>query len=273
MSGVLVVVGTPIGNLEDLSPRGAAALAAADVIACEDTRRTGRLVTALGLGGARYLVVNEHTEADAADDVVAEIRAGHRVALVTDAGMPGVSDPGERVVAAVAAAGLPMEVVPGPSAVATAVAVSGFGGGRFVFEGFLPRRGRARSERLAEIAVERRVVVVYESPHRLGATLADMAEACGGRRRVLVARELTKLHEELWRGTLDEAREHWTAARGEVVIVVEGAAPPAEPDDAEIAAAVSAEIAAGASKRDAARAVAERLGVARRRAYDAALGG
>lgn len=271
-AGALVLVGTPIGNLGDLTPRAAEALAAADVVCCEDTRRTGKLLTLAGIERRPLVVVNEHTEEREIPRVLDRVQRGERVALVTDAGMPGISDPGERLVAAAVAAGLAVEVVPGPSAAVAALVVSGLPAGRFVFEGFLPRKGPKRAERLEAVAAEPRTVVLYEAPHRLGRTLADLSGACGGGRRVVVARELTKLHEQVWRGTLDEAVA-WAAEReppGEIVLVLDGApaAPPA--DDAAIDAAVRAELAAGSSARDAARAVAGRLGVPRRRAYDAA---
>jgi 16S rRNA (cytidine1402-2'-O)-methyltransferase len=270
--GALVLVGTPIGNLGDLSPRAVDALRAADAVCCEDTRRTGRLLQQAGVGRRPLVVVNEHTEAREVDGVLARLARGERVALVSDAGMPGISDPGERLVRAVVAAGHRVEVVPGPSAAVAALVVSGLAAGRFVFEGFLPRRGAGRHERLAAVAGEPRTVVLYEAPHRLARTLADLVRACGGDRRVAVARELTKLHEQLWRGTLAAAAT-WAAAappRGEIVLVVDGAPAAPAPGDDAVAAALRAELAAGASPRDAARAVAARLGAPRRDTYELA---
>jgi 16S rRNA (cytidine1402-2'-O)-methyltransferase len=270
--GTLVLVGTPIGNLGDLAPRAAEALAAADVVCCEDTRRTGKLLALAGVERRPFVVVNEHTEAREIPRVLARLARGERVAVVSDAGMPGVSDPGERLVAAAVAEGHPVEVVPGPSAALAALVVSGLPAGRFVFEGFLPRKGAARAERLAAVAGEPRTVVVFEAPHRVARTLADLVDACGPDRRVAVARELTKLHEEVWRGTLAGGAA-WAADReppGEIVLVVEGAPAATPPDDAAVLAAVQAELAGGASARDAARAVADRLSVPRRRAYDIA---
>jgi 16S rRNA (cytidine1402-2'-O)-methyltransferase len=267
--GTLVLVGTPIGNLGDLAPRAAEALAAADVVCCEDTRRTGKLLSLAGVGRRPFVVVNEHTEVREIPRVLARLARGERVALVSDAGMPGVSDPGECLVAAAVAEGHPVEVVPGPSAALAALVVSGLPAGRFVFEGFLPRKGPSRAERLAAVAREPRTVVLFEAPHRVARTLADLVDACGPDRRVAVARELTKLHEEVWRGTLAGAAA-WAADRkppGEFVLVVEGAPAAAPPDDAAVLAAVQAELAGGASARDAARAVADRLSVPRRRAY------
>jgi 16S rRNA (cytidine1402-2'-O)-methyltransferase len=215
------------------------------------------------------VVVNEHTEAREIARLLARLARGERVAVVSDAGMPGVSDPGERLVAAAVAEGYPVEVVPGPSAALAALVVSGLPSGRFVFEGFLPRKGAARTERLAAVAGEPRTAVIFEAPHRVARTLADLVDACGPDRRVAVARELTKLHEEVWRGTLAGAAA-WAAEReppGEIVLVVEGAPAAAPPDDDAVLAAVQAELAGGASARDAARAVADRLSVPRRRAY------
>jgi 16S rRNA (cytidine1402-2'-O)-methyltransferase len=268
-AGALVLVGTPIGNLGDLPPRAAEALAGADVVCCEDTRRTGRLLALAGIERRPFVVVNEHTEEREVPGVMARLARGERVALVSDAGMPGVSDPGGRLVAAAVAAGHPVEVVPGPSAALAALVVSGLPAGRFVFEGFLPRKGSGRAERLAAVSEELRTIVLYEAPHRLARTLADLVGACGSDRRVVVARELTKLHEEVWRGTLAEAVE-WVAGReppGEIVVVLAGAPAAAPPGDDEVRAAVAAELAAGASARDAARSVAARLDIPRRRAY------
>jgi 16S rRNA (cytidine1402-2'-O)-methyltransferase len=270
--GVLLLVGTPIGNLGDLSPRAVEALGSADAICCEDSRRTGRLLQHSGVERSHLVVVNDHTEAREVPGVVARLSRGERVAVVSDAGMPGISDPGERLVRAAVAAGHTVEVVPGPSAALAALVTSGLPAGRFVFEGFLPRKGSGRAERLATIAAEPRTVVLYEAPHRLARTVADLADACGADRRVAVARELTKLHEEVWRGSLADA-EAWvrgTAPRGEIVLVLEGAPPAGPPDDGELVDALRGELAAGATARDAARSVAARLDVPRRRAYDIA---
>lgn len=272
-SGALVLVATPIGNLDDLSPRAAAALGAADAIACEDTRRTGRLLAHLGVAAPKLLVANEHTERSLAPEVVRRVAAGERVVVVSDAGMPGISDPGEVLVRAIVEAGHAVEVIPGPSAADTALVASGLPTGRFVFEGFLPRKGSGRRARLAEVAGEQRTVVLYEAPHRLARTLADLIEVCGGDRPVAVARELTKLHEELWRGTLAEAADRAADVepRGEHVLVLAGAAPPPPADDEAVSAALAAAREQGLSTRDAVDAVATSLGVPRRRVYDLAL--
>ncbi len=265
-----MLVGTPIGNLGDLSPRAVEALSAADLVCCEDTRRTGRLLEHAGVSGARLRRVDEHTETDAITGVCELLAAGATVAVVTDAGMPAVTDPGGRLVAACAAAGHTVTVVPGPSAGVAALAVSGLPASRFCFEGFLPRKGKARAGRLEQIARERRTTVVYESPHRLRSCLEDLAGACGPSREGVVARELTKLHEEVVRGSLAELCE-WASGpvKGEVVIVVAGAAEdaPATTDE-ELLAAAQALVAGGMSRRDAAAAAAAAHGASRRRVYN-----
>ena len=273
MGGSLVLVGTPIGNLGDLSARAVEALATADLVCCEDTRRTGRLLEHAGVNGARLRRVDEHTEAEACTHVCELLRDGATVAMVTDAGMPALTDPGSGLVAAAAAAGHPVTVVPGPSASLAALAVSGLATTRFCFEGFLPRKGRARAERLELIAGERRTTILYESPRRLQACLEDLAEACGPLRRAVVARELTKLHEEVVRGSLAELC-YWsqTPVKGEVVVVVEGAADPsAEATDDQLRAAVEALVSGGLSRRDASASAAAAHGVSRRRVYNLAV--
>ena len=273
MTGTLVLVATPIGNLGDLSPRAVEELAGADLVCCEDTRRTGRLLVHAGVADARLRRVDDHTERRAVAEVVDLLAAGSRVVLVSDAGTPGISDPGARLVEAVLDAGFEVSVVPGPVDAVAALVASGFATDRFVFEGFLPRKGRERGRRLAEIATERRTVVVYESPNRIGATVEALAEVCGADRRATIARELTKLHEEFVRGTLAELAE-WAATtpRGEIVLVIEGAPEPDDATDDEILVALRARLAEGLSGRDAADSVAAELGVGRRRAYQLTLG-
>ncbi len=269
----LVLVGTPIGNMGDLSPRAVEELATADVICCEDTRRTGRLLQHAGIERRPLLLVNDHNESARRAEVIARLDGGQRVAVVTDAGMPGISDPGERLVSAVVRAGHTVEVVPGPSAGIAALVASGLPTGRYVFEGFLPRRPGPRHERLRLLASEARTMVLYEAPHRIRRTLEDLASALGSERRVAIARELTKLYETVWRGTLGEAVE-WAEAtppRGEIALVVAGA-PVSEPSDDELVAELRTALRQGASTRDAAATVSERLGVARKRAYSLALG-
>ena len=270
----LVLVATPIGNLGDLTPRAAAALAAADVICCEDTRRTGRLLQLTGITRrAKLLRVDDHTEASRIPEVLDRLRLGETVVVVTDAGTPGIADPGERLARAAVDAGLPIEVLPGASAAITALVVSGLPTGRFVFEGFLPRKGAGRTARLAELATERRTIVLYESPHRAARTLGDLARALGAERQVAVGRELTKLHEEVRRSTLAEAAA-WATEKepiGELVFVVQGAPEPAPATAADLVAAVESALAEGLSARDAASRVAADLGVAKRDAYAVAV--
>ena len=272
--GRLSVVATPIGNLGDLSPRAVETLRAADVIACEDTRHTRKLLTHAHIPAPKLMAVHDQNEAAQVRTVLGLLEQGQHVALVTDAGTPGVSDPGERLVAAATAAGHLVEAVPGPSAVIAALVTSGLPTGRFAFEGFLPRKGTERRQRLAGIAVDRRTTVLYEAPHRVAATVADLAEACGPLRRVALARELTKLHEETWRGTLGGAIEHVAAQapRGEYVIVVDGAPEAAPADDGDIEVALQARLAAGDDRKTAVATVASALAVPKRRVYALSLG-
>lgn len=272
-NGRLILVGTPIGNLGDLSPRALEALGQADVVACEDTRRTGRLLSHFGIASPTYVVVNEHTEGDASERVLGHVQRGEVVVLVSDAGMPGVSDPGEYLVAQAIAAGVTVEVVPGPSAVLHALVASGLTTSRFVFEGFLPRKGSERMRRLREISAEPRTIVLFEAPHRLERTLNDLADVCGNERRIVFARELTKLHEEIWRGSLAEAIARCADVdpRGEYVLVLDGAPPAAEATDDQLREAVAGALRRGLSKRDASTEVAEQFGVARNRVYDLAI--
>lgn len=269
MTGRLVLVATPIGNLDDISHRAATTLATADMICCEDTRRTSTLLHHLGISGIALRICNEHTEHDLIDDVLGALAANAQVVVVSDAGTPAVSDPGQRLVAAAAAAGHRIEAVPGANAVLTALVVSGLPTERFVFEGFLPRRGADRRDRLADIAAESRTVVLYEAPHRVHQTLDDLRAACGDTRRVAVSRELTKLHEDTVRGTLGDVDVG--DPRGEYVIVLGGVIRDDTIDTDTIAAYVADELARGATRRDAAAAVARRLGVPRRVAYDLAI--
>lgn len=273
MSGRLTVVGTPIGNLGDITPRAIDALRNADLICCEDTRRTGMLLSHLGLPGSTYVVANEHTEREACATVLAALADGRCVALVTDAGTPVISDPGARIVRAALDAGHDVTITPGVSALTTALPLAGFDVGRFAFEGFLPRSGGERADRLRLLATEDRAIVLYEAPHRLARTLADLESACGSLRRVALARELTKMHEEVWRGTLREAvrRSEEVEPRGEYVLVIEAAPPPEPASDERIVAALRDELARGSSKRDAATLVASALGAPRRRVYELAL--
>lgn len=275
MPGSLVVVATPIGNLEDLSPRAAEALRAADLVLAEDTRHTGRLLARVG-STAPQLSLHEHNEDERTADVLARIAEGARVALVSDAGTPAVSDPGMRLVRACAAAGVRVEPVPGPSAMLAALVVAGMPTDRVAFEGFLPRRGGARRRRLDELAVEPRTLVLFVAPHRAAEDLADLAAALGGSRAAVLCRELTKLHEEVLRGDLAGlAARAATGLRGELTLVVAGAPAPqvdASPSDAHVAR-VAALVAAGSSTRDAVAEVAAAAGLARRELYARVTGG
>ncbi|MFM7068566.1 MAG: 16S rRNA (cytidine(1402)-2'-O)-methyltransferase [Actinomycetes bacterium] len=265
-AGRIVVVGTPIGNLGDLSPRAAEVLTTADIVACEDTRRTGRLFQLLGLQSPRFVRLDDHTEPTAGPRLVARAAGGEVVAVVSDAGMPALADPGGRIVALAAEHGVVVEVVPGPFAGSIAAVLSGLldGAGRFCFEGFLPRRGAERSRRFEELATERRTLVIYEAPHRVAETIGDLVSTFGGDRRVALCRELTKLHETVWRGPLAEASEYLAESppKGEYVVVVAGAEAAPPPDDDALRAMLVAERAGGASRRDAAAAVAAATGVA-----------
>ncbi|HWM19723.1 MAG TPA: 16S rRNA (cytidine(1402)-2'-O)-methyltransferase [Ilumatobacteraceae bacterium] len=267
----LHLVATPIGNLGDLPPRAIDVLRDVALVCCEDSRRTGRLLQHAGVKAARLAVCNEHTELSRIADVLDTLSRGDDVALVTDAGTPGISDPGERLVRAALDAGFRVSAVPGPVAAVTALVISGLPTSRYVFEGFIPRSGKERTNRLAEIAAEPRTVVIYEAPHRIQRTLRDLAGACGDDRQITIARELTKLYEEVTRatlGTIDVGEP-----RGEYVIVLAGSSSTTEPpDDDTIRSALRAHIDAGATRRDAATAVAGQLGVPKRTAYALATG-
>jgi 16S rRNA (cytidine1402-2'-O)-methyltransferase len=258
--GTLYLVGTPIGNLGDMSERARETLAKVDLVAAEDTRRTGSLLSGFGIR-ARLISLFEGNERARSEEVLAALREGRDVALVSDAGMPGISDPGYRLVAACASEGLDVRVVPGPSAAISALVVSGLPTDRFVFEGFLPRRAGERRRRLEVLAGEPRTVVIFESPRRVSATLAEMRGALGAR-RVAVARELTKLHEEVVRGTLDQVIEELgdRELKGEVVLVVEGAREES-PRIEELVEEAAILVDGGARKREAASLVARRHGV------------
>ena len=271
-SGLLVLAATPIGRAADAPPRLAAELAGADVVAAEDTRRLKRLAAELGVEVAgRVVSYFEGNEAARTPALLESLQHGERVLLVTDAGMPSVSDPGYRLVAAAVEHDIAVTAVPGPSAVLTALAVSGLPVDRFCFEGFLPRKAGERSRRLEALAEEPRTMVFFEAPHRTAATLQAMAAAFGGQRRAAACRELTKTHEEVRRAGLAELAV-WAEAgvRGEVTLVVEGAAPTSVvPDEEDLAALVGDAEATGLSRRDAVLEVARRTGLPKRVVYDA----
>lgn len=273
MTGRLVLVATPIGNLSDITSRSIDALRDADVICCEDTRHSSKLLQHIGVSEKPLLIINDHTEHDAREQIAAMVTAGKNVALITDAGSPGISDPGERIVRAVLDAGGNVTATPGPSAAIMAVTLSGLPCARFVFEGFLPRSGAERKERLEVVANEPRTTVLYEAPHRLHKTLTDLEIMCGADRRIVIAAELTKMHEDIWRGHLHDAvkRHAETEPRGEFVLVLAGAAPAAPPTDEELLAALRAEIATGVSRKDAASRISARFGVSKRHVYELTL--
>ena len=270
--GVLVLAATPIGDPRDAAPRLAQELATADVVAAEDTRRLSRLCAALGISpGGSVLSYHEHNEASRTADLVERLVAGDRVVVVTDAGMPSVSDPGYRLVSAAIEAGVRVTCVPGPSAVLMALAVSGLPVDRFCFEGFPPRKAGERLRALQALAGERRTMVFFEAPHRLAATLAAMATAFGDDRPAAVCRELTKTYEEVRRGGL-RALAGWAAegVRGEITVVV-GGAPEVAADPDSALRAVQERVAAGERLKDVAADVAAATGLSRKELYDAAL--
>ena len=274
-----MLVATPIGNLADLAPRAREVLEAADLVCCEDTRRTRALLSAAGIaGGDRLLSLHGHNEKDRLERVRQAVADGATVAVVSDAGTPGIADPGAWLAAKLAAAGETVSTVPGPSAVIGALVVSGLPTDRFCVEGFLPRKGGARRRRLAALLADERTSVVFEAPGRVAGTLAELAGLVadeGLDRPVAVVRELTKVHEEVWRGTLAEAAAAFgdREVRGEVVLVIGGAPAPAAVGEVDVEAAVRAALARepSAGPRQVADHVAASLGVPRRQAYEAAL--
>ncbi|MET9775443.1 16S rRNA (cytidine(1402)-2'-O)-methyltransferase [Streptomyces sp. NPDC006367] len=273
MTGTLVLAGTPIGDVRDAPPRLAEELAGADVVAAEDTRRLRRLTQALGVTPkGRVVSYFEGNESARTPELVEELVGGARVLLVTDAGMPSVSDPGYRLVAAAVERDVRVTAVPGPSAVLTALALSGLPVDRFCFEGFLPRKAGERLGRLREVAAERRTLVYFEAPHRLDDTLAAMAEVFGADRRAAVCRELTKTYEEVRRGGLGELAA-WAAegVRGEITVVVEGAPEkgPEETGPEELVRRVRVREEAGERRKEAIAAVAAEAGVPKREVFDA----
>lgn len=269
--GTLFVVATPIGNLDDLSPRAATTMSSANLVLAEDTRRTGRLLAHIGASTPQRSL-HEHNERERIDEVIARLEQGDDIALVSDAGTPLVSDPGHRLVVAVLEAGYRVEAVPGPSALLAALVVAGLPTDRVAFEGFLPRKGTARAERLAELAIESRTMVVFVSVHRAAADLGDLSTHLGIERRAAACRELTKLHEETVRGSLADLAEHFaTQQRGELTVVIEGCGAPKDAGDDDLVTAIERLRRRGLSLRDAVDVVAEDRGVARRRVYDLAL--
>ena len=272
MSGRLVLCATPIGNLEDVSLRLLRTLSEVDVVACEDPRRTKKLLSHHGVTVRSIVVYNDGNERARAPELVERIRAGRTVALVSDAGMPGLSDPGYHLVRGCAEAQLPMEVIPGPSSILSALALSGLPPARFVFEGFLPRKPSERKRRIAALATEERTMVLFVPPHKALETVQDLFEGLGERPAAL-ARELTKMHEEVVRRPLSELAGYLQeeGARGELVLVVGGAIGRhrVEPEPSDLAARARALMEQGVERRQALSAVAKELGVPRRRVFDA----
>ncbi len=269
--GALYVVGTPIGNLGDFSPRARETLAEADFIAAEDTRVTRGLLARFDIHKP-LLSYFEHNKLSRGETILARLRAGETCALVSDAGMPAVSDPGETLIAACAQEGLPVYVVPGPTAAISALAVSGLPTGRFTFEGFLSMNKRGRREHLAQVEGEARTMIFYEAPHKLRRTLGDLEKLFGPERKIAVVRELTKIHEEVWRTTLGEAAARYREQepRGEYVLVVAGAERPVkeEPYSLEEAVELAQELLeAGASPSEAAKQAAQASGLRKAAIY------
>lgn len=270
----LCLVPTPIGNLSDISPRARQALADADFIAAEDTRVALRLLNHLEL--KKPLVsYYEHNKEGSGPKIVARILTGQRCALVSDAGSPAISDPGEDLVRLCAEAGIPVTAIPGPCAAITALSISGLPTGRFCFEGFLSTNKKSRQTHLDSLRSETRTMIFYEAPHKLTATLADLSAVFGAERRISLCRELTKLHEEVLRMTLGEAMDYYAenAPRGEFVLIVEGAAPlaPEAVSEADALEAVRALIGQGLSRKDAVRRVSEQTGIPKNELYNAAV--
>lgn len=270
----LCLVPTPIGNLSDISPRARQALADADFIAAEDTRVALRLLNHLEL--KKPLVsYYEHNKEGSGPKIVARILTGQRCALVSDAGSPAISDPGEDLVRLCAEAGIPVTAIPGPCAAITALSISGLPTGRFCFEGFLSTNKKSRQAHLDGLHSETRTMIFYEAPHKLTATLADLSAVFGAERRISLCRELTKLHEEVLRTTLGEAAAYYAehAPRGEFVLIVEGAAPlaPEAVSEADALEAVRALIGQGLSRKDAVRRVSEQTGIPKNELYNAAV--
>lgn len=268
--GRLIVVSTPIGNLGDLSPRAAAALESADLLACEDTRVTRKLYSHLGLRFPRTCTLNEHTEATNLVRLVEEIQGGKTVVLCSDAGSPAVSDPGYLLVGAVAEAGCQIDVVPGPSAVIAAIMSSGLSCSRFCFEGFLPRKGSSREQRLRSLSTELRSIIVFESPKRVHRTLDEFAALWPGR-EIAICQELTKLHERVIRGKLGEVDPELVSARGEFVLVIGPSDDRFNADDEQLRGLLREHRDAGDSLSFATREIAHETGASRRHLYQLAL--
>ena len=273
IAGTLYLVATPIGNLEDITFRAIRILKEADLIAAEDTRHTGKLLHHFQIETPQ-LSYHEHNAQSRIPQLIEKLQAGQTIALVSDAGMPGISDPGYELVCACAEAGIIVSPIPGPAAVVSAIAASALPSDRFTFEGFLPAKGKARTERLTQLATESRTMVLYESPHRLLKTLADLQTHLGGDRRITVARELTKRYEEFWRGPVDEAIEHFTKTepRGEFTVAIAGQTTSPKPwSEEELRQHLNTLMAQGLSPSKASRQLAEQTGLPKRDIYQLSL--
>ncbi|MCL4433566.1 MAG: 16S rRNA (cytidine(1402)-2'-O)-methyltransferase [Actinobacteria bacterium] len=272
--GAIILVGTPIGNLGDVSVRALDTLSQADIICCEDTRRTRKLLSHAGITGKRLVALHEHNERERAGEIVGWALQGNSVAVVSDAGMPLLSDPGAFLVDLAYAGNCYVSVVPGPDAATAALVLSGLDARRYCVEGFLPRKGKERQLRLDAIARDSRTTVIFEAPGRVASTLNDLLAICGTNRMVAVARELTKLHEEVWRGDLGSAID-WVAGQalvGEVVIVLGGASTMTdEAEEGQVRKALENLLSTGKGVSAAAAEVAEWMGVPKRKAYSMAL--
>ncbi len=272
--GTLYVVGTPIGNLEDISFRAVRILQTVDVIAAEDTRHTGKLLQYFQISTPQ-ISYHEHNSQARIPVVMERLRKGEAIALVTDAGMPGISDPGYELVKAAVTEGVTVVPIPGPSAVITALSASGLPTERFVFEGFLPTKGQARRDQLEALQLETRTLVLYEAPHRLRQTLKDLAEILGSDRALVLARELTKLHETFWRGTITTAIDHYSTyePQGEFTLLVAGASPIQQPllSEAALKAELENLLKQGISRSQASRQLARQTPLSRRQIYQLAL--
>lgn len=271
--GTLYIVGTPIGNLEDITFRAVRILQSVDLIAAEDTRHTGKLLQHFQ-ATAPQISYHDHNRNSRIPELLEQLNQGKTIALVTDAGIPGISDPGYELVKACVEAGITVVPIPGPSAAITALSAAGLPSDRFVFEGFLPAKGKERKERLEILQSQQYTMIFYEAPHRVRQTLQDLVEVLGKERRIVMARELTKLHEEFWRGDLAGAIAHYTnkEPQGEYTLVVAGT-PPALPQlsEAELIAELQQIMAAGISKSQASRQLAKVTAASRRYLYQLAL--
>ena len=269
---MLIIVPTPIGNLKDITLRALEVLQEADLILAEDTRTSGVLLNHYNIQKP-ISPYHQHNEHKIVQHLVDQLKEGKKMALLTDAGTPGISDPGSRLVRAAIDASHKVSAIPGPTALIMALIISGLPTDRFIFDGFIVRSGQERSAHINELARQRRTVILYEAPHRLHRTLVDLSVACGPERQVALCRELTKIHEEVWRGTLGEAVDHYgtNEPQGEFVLVLHGAPDAPQPTADDIDRLLLAELASGASTKDASTAVSHILGVPKKNAYNRAV--